>query len=262
MAFIGLRKPFVAKYDRLTGTYSDGFQYSHAVSMSVTPNYAEGSLYGDDVQVEYEKAFTNAAIALGTTSTPSQAASTMFGHKVEDGTVIYRATDEPNYVGVGVIAPEIVDGARQFVAMIIVAAKFADSADTFTTKADSMTYNTPAIEGSAVANEDGTWKITKIFATEEDAVAFIKDYLNIRTATYTVTQNLTNVTSNYSGTAIDSGSALTITLTENEGYSLVEPTVTMGGTDITDTAWNASGNTISIAEVTGNVVITATATED
>ena len=60
MAYFGLRYPVIAKYDRSSGTYSDGFVCGKAVSLEVTPNYSEGSLYGDDEQAEYEKAFTNA----------------------------------------------------------------------------------------------------------------------------------------------------------------------------------------------------------
>ncbi len=179
MAFIGLRKPYVAQYDRATKTYSNGFKYSHAVSMNITPNYAEASLFGDDVQVEYEKSFTNAAITFGSTSTPIDAASVMFGHTVSEGQVTYKATDEANYVGVGVMAPEKVDGVNKFVALILVCAKFADSAETFATKADSLTFNTPTIEGSAIADDDGVWKITKTFDTEAAAEAFIKTTLNI-----------------------------------------------------------------------------------
>ena len=100
MAYVGLRKPYVAKHNRVSDTYSDGFKYSHAVSMNITPNYAEASLYGDDVQVEYEKKFVNATVSLGTTSTPIQAASTMFGHTVDLATnkVTFNAKDEANYV--------------------------------------------------------------------------------------------------------------------------------------------------------------------
>lgn len=261
MAYIGLRKPFVARYNRSTKTYSDGFQYSHAVSMSVTPNYSEASLHGDDMQVEYEKSFNNATISLGTTSTPIQAADTMFGHEVNGNRIIYKATDEPNYVGLGVIAPEKVDGENKYVAMIIISAKFADSADTLTTKGESLTFGTPTIEGSAVADDEGNWKITETFNSEADALAYIKNYLNITSETYTITQNLTNVTSSLTGDTVEKGASLTAVLTEDTGYSLTEPTVTMGGTDITDSVWNASSNTISIASVTGNVVITATATE-
>lgn len=265
MAYVGLRKPFVAKYNRATKTYSDGFRYSHAVSLSITPNYAEASLYGDDMQVEYEKSFTNAAISLGTTSTPIQAASVMFGHTVdmEHFKVTYKGTDEPNYVGLGVIAPEKVDGDTKYVALIVIAAKFADSAESFSTKADSLTFNTPTIEGFAVAEDDGRWKVTQVFESEADALAFVKNFLNITEVTsYSVNQVLTNVTSSYTADTAVEGAALNATLTADTGYTLGTVTVTMDGTDITSTAWDSETSKVSIAAVTGNVVITATATED
>lgn len=182
MANVGLRKPYVAKYNRQAKSYSDGFRYSHAVSMGITPNYAEASLYGDDVQVEYEKDFVNAAITLGTTSTPLQAADTMFGHTVdhEKKEVVYKATDEANYVGVGITGVEKVDGATQYVALIILCAKFADSAESYSTKGDQLQFNTPSIEGTAIsADDDGNWKQTKIFDTAEAADAYVREFLNI-----------------------------------------------------------------------------------
>lgn len=182
MAFIGLRKPYVAKYDKATGTYSLGFKYSNAVSYNVNPNYAEASLYGDDMQVEYDKQFINAAISLGTTSTPIQAAEVLFGHEVDEANnrVIYKATDESNYVGVGVVVPEKVDGASKFIAMIVLCAKFADSAESFTTKGDQLQFTTPTIEGQAVAaDDDGNWKETQTFDTATEAEAYIKNFLNI-----------------------------------------------------------------------------------
>ena len=179
MAYIGLRKPFVAQLDLATGTYSNGFQYSHAVSVNITPNYVEASLYGDDQQVEYEKSFKNANVSLGTTGTPAQAASTVFGHTVNEGKVIYKATDESNYVGVGVIAPEKVDGVTKYVALIVLAAKFSDPADALTTKGENLQFNSPTIDGVAIANNDGEWKMTQAFDAETAAIAFIKDTLNI-----------------------------------------------------------------------------------
>ena len=47
MAFYGLSKPFIAKLDVQAGTYSDGFQFGHAVGTSVSPQYNEANLYGD-----------------------------------------------------------------------------------------------------------------------------------------------------------------------------------------------------------------------
>ena len=74
---------------------------------------------------------------------------------------------------------------------------------------------------------------------------------------YTLTQNLTDCTSNVSLTAINEGEALSMTISPNAGKKIGSITVTMGGTDITATA--VSGSTVHIASVTGNVVITAVA---
>lgn len=75
--------------------------------------------------------------------------------------------------------------------------------------------------------------------------------------TYTVTQDLTNVTSSFAGTSVEEGAAFTTTLTADSGYTIDDIEVTMGGTNITSTA--VSGDTITISNVTGNIMITATA---
>ena len=77
-----------------------------------------------------------------------------------------------------------------------------------------------------------------------------------------ITNSLTHVTSNNAVISVEDGAAYTATLTAEGGYTLGEVTVTMGGTDITSTAYNADTGVISIAAVTGDVVITANATKE
>lgn len=77
--------------------------------------------------------------------------------------------------------------------------------------------------------------------------------------TYTVTNNLTGCTTSNSAASVDGGSSYAAAITPNSGYSMTSLSVTMGGTDITATA--VSGNAITIAEVTGAIVITALAEE-
>lgn len=77
--------------------------------------------------------------------------------------------------------------------------------------------------------------------------------------TYTITNNLTNCASNNSAANITANSPYSATISANSGYTLGSITVTMGGTDITNSA--VSGGVISISSVTGNIVITANATE-
>lgn len=74
---------------------------------------------------------------------------------------------------------------------------------------------------------------------------------------HAVTANLSHVTIDNSATSVDKGGSYAAAVTPDIGYATPTITVTMGGSDITSSA--VSGSTISIASVTGDVVITATA---
>ena len=76
--------------------------------------------------------------------------------------------------------------------------------------------------------------------------------------TYTITNTLTATTTSNTATTITEKSAYTATLTANSGYELSSVKVTMGGTDITSSAY--SNGKITISSVTGNIVITAVST--
>lgn len=90
-----------------------------------------------------------------------------------------------------------------------------------------------------------------------------KAYFNVnvthRPGVVTITNNLTGCTTSNSDVSMTEGDPYTATITASSGYVLTGATVsiTMGGTDITSTAYN--NGTISIAEVTGSLVITITA---
>ena len=73
---------------------------------------------------------------------------------------------------------------------------------------------------------------------------------------YSITNTLTNCTNSNSATQAAKGENYSATITANSGFELKSVTVTMGGSPV-----SVSGGTISIAEVTGNIVITAIAEE-
>lgn len=74
---------------------------------------------------------------------------------------------------------------------------------------------------------------------------------------YTVTNHLSNCVSSNSAVQAAGGEGYDAVITAVSGYALESIVVTMGGADITAQAVN--GGTISIAEVTGDIVITAVA---
>lgn len=98
----------------------------------------------------------------------------------------------------------------------------------------------------AYINDDGS--IIPIGAMEKDTNVY-----------YSVTNHLTNCTNGNGATQAVQGGSYSATISANTGYELSSVTVTMGGTDISSSA--VSGGNISIANVTGDIVITAMATE-
>ena len=79
------------------------------------------------------------------------------------------------------------------------------------------------------------------------------------TVYHTVTATLSHVTSSNAATTVEDGTAYATTLTAAIGYEISAVTVTMGGTDVTATAYDGTTGVVSIASVTGNVAITASA---
>ncbi len=75
---------------------------------------------------------------------------------------------------------------------------------------------------------------------------------------YTIMSTLTNVTNSNSAASVVENTSYVATLTPTSGYEITTISITMGGADITSTAY--SNGQISISSVTGNVSITAVAT--
>lgn len=76
-----------------------------------------------------------------------------------------------------------------------------------------------------------------------------------------VKTTLTGCSGSNAAAAVEDGAAYTTTLTPKNGYTFDTVTVSMGGTDITATAYNAATGVVSIARVTGDITITATASK-
>ena len=83
---------------------------------------------------------------------------------------------------------------------------------------------------------------------------------NATKKTYTITNNLTGVTSSNTTTSIEYGSSFETTLSASEHHKVVGVTVTMGGV-AQSSAYDVSTGKVSIANVTGNIVITASSEE-
>lgn len=121
---------------------------------------------------------------------------------------------------------------------------------------DSTVATVSGGEVTAVAN--GTCTITASCGNVSATCAVTVD---VQQVVYTITQTLTGCTSTNNAQSISAGGAYNNNLSVNSGYEWDSVAITMGGVDVTATAYNSGTGAINIASVSGNIVITATATE-
>lgn len=142
--------------------------------------------------------------------------------------------------------------------------------------ASETTYNTlsttnKTIIGGVNEVDEKLKNIPSLFTTEQTDEYYKIKYNNIVIATiplgsatpnppvvtkYTITNNLSNATNSNTTTSIEENSSYSATITANSNYRIKAVTVTMGGTDVTNTVY--SNGRINISSVTGNIVITVT----
>ena len=110
---------------------------------------------------------------------------------------------------------------------------------------------------------DAEFKAMPNLDEEGTLVDYVEEILtdgNPDPETYKVEQNLTKVSSTFTGATIGAGEKLAAALTAEADHTIQTPTVTMNGQDVTATAWDSAAGTVTIESVTGDVIITAAAT--
>lgn len=111
--------------------------------------------------------------------------------------------------------------------------------------------NTIVLNGNLA---DGTYTIK--YEMEDGSTVDIGNLVLDTNVYYSVTNNLTNCANSNSAITAVEGESYSATITANDGYELSSVSVTMGGSPV-----SVSGGIINISNVTGNIVITAVATE-
>ena len=102
----------------------------------------------------------------------------------------------------------------------------------------------------------GTSTITVTYEEETDTFEVTVTQAVTR---YTITNNLTHVASSNPKAIVEENESFTTSLGIQTGYTLLSVSVTMGGVDVTEEVYNTETRQISIAAVTGNVILTAAA---
>ncbi len=178
MAKKGIRYAVFGKYNETTSggsttiEYTEGKYLSPVAGFTGTPNNSNVKDYGDDKCVEVANETTGASLSVELTNDDLDIFTFLLGHTVDavGEHVIYDVDDVAPYVGVGAIGKSGSKWRAKFYTKVL----FAEPTDENTTKQESTTFGHITLEGDAVPDANGTWKIEKEFSSESAA----KDWLN------------------------------------------------------------------------------------
>ena len=149
MATIGLDKLFYAKITEDKDgneTYATPVQLAKAMTADLSVELAEATLYADDGAAEIVKEFKSGTLSLGVDDLGGAVASDLTGSTIDNnGVVISTAEDGGTPVAVGFRAKKSNGKYRYF---WLYRVKFGIPATALATKGDSITFNTPTIEGT------------------------------------------------------------------------------------------------------------------
>lgn len=149
MATIGLDKLYYAPItENETGdeTYGTPVQLAKAISAEVSVDVNEAILYADDGQAESVKEFKSGTITLGVDDLGKEAAAALCGATVDqNGVLVSTNEDTPRYVAIGFRARKANGKYRYFWLYRVL---FGIPATNLETKGDSISFQTPSIEGT------------------------------------------------------------------------------------------------------------------
>ena len=150
MATIGLDKLYYATITEAltTGyeTYGSPVMLAKAISAELSIELAEATLWADDGAAEIIKEFKNGKLALGVDDIGHKAAEVLTGATTDSkGVLISTSEDGGAPVAIGFRAKKSNGKYRYF---WLYRVKFGVPSDTLATKGDSITFQTPKIEGT------------------------------------------------------------------------------------------------------------------
>lgn len=151
MATIGLDKLYYAKITEGSNgeeTYETPIQLAKAIKADLSVELAETVLYADDGAAEVVKEFKSGKLSLGIDDIGASAAEDLTGAKLDDNKVLISSSEDGGEpVAIGFRAKKANGKYRYFWLFRV---KFGIPETNLQTKGDSITFQTPTIEGTVM----------------------------------------------------------------------------------------------------------------
>ena len=181
MATIGLDKLYyslITENSNGDESYGTPVQLAKAISAELSVELNEAILYADDGRAESVKEFKSGTISLSIDDLKPNQVSALLGADVdENGALVSRGEDVPNYVAIGFRAKKANGKYRYF---WLYRVQFGIPGTSLATKGDSITFSTPTIEGTIFQRNkvDGRgrhpWKVE--YTEEEEGTAIASSW--------------------------------------------------------------------------------------
>lgn len=176
MAQVGLKYPVYAKYAEAGGvvSYTDGDVIGKAISASLSWTQNTVDLWADDGVAETDSAIQYGTVTIGVDELSDETLASLLGHTLtEEDELVYGDGQAP-YVGVGFYGKVIKGGVAKWRCVWLPKVKFGIPGETFSTKGETLSFQTPTIEGRITRDAGGNLYHRTLIATEEAAIAYLK----------------------------------------------------------------------------------------
>ena len=179
--------PLTTHTDGSMPTYGNGFVIQEARTATVTREYANNPLYGDDRIVDDDNGMTGLTISFESTGLSDADRKALFGED-EYGTSgvsgQWVSDNETPWGGFGFIRKMRDNGTKKFEAWWTLKIKFQEESQTTSTKEGSITWNTPTLNGRGAglyvdSSDKLRYQLHKTFSTASDAKAWLNGLANI-----------------------------------------------------------------------------------
>lgn len=173
---LGLKDLYYAVITEADGveTYGTPKKMADALNADLSVTVAEATLYADDALNESVKEFVKGALKLGIKDLEPETLAEILGQEVDGSNVVWAGgNDEPPYVAIGFRARKT-GGRYKYIWLRKV--QFKVPAEKYQTKGESITFNTPEIEGTFSTDSNGKWKAEYVgLPTDTPAVDWFKN---------------------------------------------------------------------------------------
>ena len=185
MASFGAKNPYFCKVKeepdgKLPVYDGEPVKIGRLVKADLSITMASGKLYADDELAESVEEFASGSLTMETDDIIDSVASVVYGTTVEEKTVHYNTKDDPPSGGLAYYKKLMRKRKVLYKGVFHPLVKASLGNDSASTKTDSITFGTSTTNFTVSNANNGDWRFTEEFETEDAALAWVKAMLGFK----------------------------------------------------------------------------------